>query len=161
MIGGHSGAAGDWDSISLLEAYQEIATPPAETHDSDHSDDGLVTGIWANLLETTPAINNTLAAELDDAYDEPPYSSTSFPGQTGNSPGPWSAREVHLQGQFQNSAMVGGFEVPCGLILCETKAAAANTIGLIIELAPGSYKGVSAEPMGTAKLDNEKTWRVS
>ena len=161
MIGKHSGQAGDYDSISLLSAYHEIALPPAEAHDSDHTDTGTSLGVWANLFESTAAVNNSLATELDDSYDEPPYDSTSFPGMFGNSGGPWSAREVHIEGQFQNSAIVGGFEVPCGLICVETKSTSSNTIGLIIELAPGTYKGIAAEPMGEAKLVNEKEWSVS
>ena len=58
--------------------------------------------------------------------------------------------------------MVGGFEVPLGLICVETGASAGdNKIGLIIELAPGDYKGVSAESMGEPKKVNGKVWKVS
>lgn len=157
MLGAHKGTAGDYDSISLLEAYNESVFPSDTAEDNTN----IVTGVWANLMETTAAANNTISAELDSAYDTPPYSSTRFPGTNGNCNDPWSVREVHIEGAYQNSAMIGGFEAPCGLICVETSGTANNTIGIIIEIAPGDYKGVSAEPMGTPKLVNEKEWKVS
>lgn len=164
MIGKHSGSAGDYDSISLLTAYNEAVLPV----DMEPENTNQATGVWANLMETTAAINNNLSIELDDSYDEPPYSSSTFPGQFGNAQDPWSVRETHLEGGYQNIAMVGGFEVPLGLIcietLCPTNGVGGddnNTIGLIIELAPGSYKGVAAEPMGEPKLVDDKVWKVS
>lgn len=163
MMGDHTGSAGSYTSVSAIKAYNETLTWPENESEQSTFD----TGVWNNLIETA-GVNDDISQALSDDNDLPPYDEFVFPGMkpsqvsTGNSPQPWSVREVHLQGTYQNSAMVGGFEAPLGLICVETGASAdSNTIGLIIELAPGSYKGVSAEPMGTPKKINDKIWKVS
>lgn len=160
MMGEHTGAPGSYTSVSAILAYNEIVsrkTAPIENADFDD-------GVWNNLIEVH-GVNDDISQALSDDYDAPPYSNTVFPGAVvgvvENCPNGWSAREIHLKGDAQNSAMVGGFEVPCGLIKVETKCDDANTIGLIIELAPGPYKGIRAEAMGTPKLVDGKTWRVN
>jgi hypothetical protein len=48
-------------------------------------------------------------------------------------------------------AAVGGFAVPCGLLMIETNSSPGsgetNSIGVTIELVPGEYKGLHAYPM--------------
>lgn len=162
MMGNHVGSAGSYSSVSAIKAYNETLTYPENESEQSTFD----TGVWNNLIESS-GVNDDISNALSDDNDEPPYDEFVFPGMKpsdvadGNCPQPWSVREVHLQGTYQNSAMVGGFEVPCGLMCIETSGTADNTIGLIIELAPGSYKGVSAESMGTPKKTNDKIWKVS
>lgn len=159
MMGEHTGSSSNFTSVSLLEAYEETLvqpTLPAEEPDFD-------TGVWSNLYDVGGEVDDIIDNLVQD-YDNPPYSRTVFPGMKDgsvvNCTKPWAVREVHIE-SANNSAMVGGFEVPCGLIVVETdNSANNNTIGLIIELAPGPYKGVMAEPMGTPKQVNAKKWKV-
>ena len=160
MMGEHSGSAGSFASVSLLEAYEETRRQIDLTAEEPDFD----TGVWANLYDVGGQTDDILDDLVQD-YDAPPYSRVVFPGMKDggsvNCQAPWSIREVHIE-SANNSAMVGGFEVPCGIIICETDNSANNNkIGLIIELAPGSYKGVAAEPMGTPKKVNAKTWKVN
>lgn len=159
MMGEHNGSAGSFNSVSLLEAYEETLAQVDLTSEEPDFD----TGVWANLYDVGGQVDDIIDDLVQD-YDNPPYSRLVFPGMKdgglNNCKAPWSAREVHIESS-NNSAMVGGFEVPCGIIVVETdNSANNNTIGLIIELAPGPYKGVMAEPMGTPKLVNGKKWSV-
>ena len=159
MMGEHAGSAGAFTSVSLLEAYEEtLASPALQSADPEFD-----TGVWANLFDVGGQVDDIID-NLDQDYDNPPYSRLVFPGSKDgssvNCTAPWSVREVHVEAA-NNSAMVGGFEAPCGLIVVETdNSADGNVIGLIIELAPGPYKGVMAEPMGTPRLTAGKVWDV-
>lgn len=160
MMGEHNGSAGSFNSVSLLEAYEETLHQPLQISEEPDFD----TGVWANLYDVGGETDDIIDDLVQD-YDAPPYSRLVFPGMkdgsSNNCKAPWSVREVHIEAS-NNSAMVGGFEVPCGLIVVETdNSANNNTIGLIIELAPGKYKGVMAEPMGTPSLTNRKKWKVN
>ena len=80
--------------------------------------------------------------EVDN--DEPPYSVApgGYLAQAGIDS--WTVREAHMA-TGQKSVMLPGCEVFCGLMQVETKSATDdNTIGLLVELTPGSYKGVHA-----------------
>lgn len=159
MMGEHNGSPSSYTSVSLLEAYEETLRQPDLTSEEPDFD----TGVWANLYDVGGEIDDVIDNLVSD-YDNPPFSRLVFPGMkdgsTNNSKAPWAIREVHIEAS-NNSAMVGGFPVPCGLICVETdNSANNNVIGLIIELAPGSYKGVKAEPMGTPKKVNAKKWSV-
>ncbi|AXQ65546.1 MAG: hypothetical protein [Circular genetic element sp.] len=159
MMGEHNGAAGAYNSVCLLEAYEETLT----THTIVSEEPEFDTGVWANMYDVGGQVDDIIDDLVND-YDQPPYDRLVFAGMkdgaTNNCKAPWSVREVHIE-TANNSAMVGGFEAPCGLIIVETdNSADDNVIGLIIELAAGNYKGVAAEPMGTPKLVNGKKWKV-
>ena len=80
--------------------------------------------------------------EVDN--DAPPYSVSPGGYLAQASIDSWTVREGHLA-TGQKSMMLPGCEVFCGLLQVETKSADQNnTIGLLVELAPGSYKGVHA-----------------
>ena len=161
MMGGHTGSAGSYSSISLLEAYIETLNKP-QAPDANVS---MAVGVWANLLESETG-SDDIIVDLRDDYDEPPYDHDCFPGGNKgslvNAPNPWSVRETDFIAPNRHQ-IVGGFEVPLGLICVETsrEVSGDNTIGLIIELVPGPYKGIMAESMGTPKLVNQKEWKVS
>ena len=67
-----------------------------------------------------------------------------------NDTGAWPVRECHIASTYSPMAMMGPIpNVPCGLLQIETASGTNNnTIGLLIELTPGDYKGVHAPPMG-------------
>lgn len=162
MMGEHVGAPGGYSSVCLLEAYEEILIQP--TYSIEEPD--FSTGVWNNLREKAGEFDD-IADHLSDDYDAPPYDASVFPGMkdgsVNNAIAPWCARETHITSAQAPMAIVGGFEVPLGLIVIETgtKADADNIIGIQMELVPGPYKGVMAEPMGKPRRVSAKDWRVS
>lgn len=165
MMGEHSGSAGSFTSVCLLEAYEEILTQPTLTYEEAD----LATGVWTNLMEREGGFDD-IADDLSDDYDNPPYDSQVFPGMidgaTNNAAAPWCARETHITTSASCISAVGGFEAPLGLIGIETATKTShdnqnpNIIGIQIELVPGSYKGVHAPSMGDAKRTSKTTWKV-
>lgn len=161
IMGGHLGSAPNRTSVSLLEAYAEIVNHP----DTEDTSVNVANGVWANLLENEGA-SDDIIVDLKEDYDAPPYDKDCFPGGKvgflSNSPAPWSVRETDFISP-NRIAMVGGFEVPFGLLCIETSNTSGidNTIGLIIELVPGPYKGILAEPVGTPRLKDKTQWKVS
>lgn len=161
VMGGHLGSAGSYTSVSLLEAYVEgLNKPQAPTPNVS-----LAVGVWANLMENEGG-SDDIIVDLRDDYDEPPYDHDCFPGgfKGGlyNAPGPWCVRETDMLAP-NRLTMVGGFEVPLGLICIETsrEVSGDNTIGLQIEIVPGQYKGVAATSMGNPVWNSDKAeWRV-
>lgn len=131
--------------ISAIEALQEIRTQPAIT-----DNDGGVQSSISFSLDGGNAIVDQLI-EINKEGDEPPYS-LEFVASNNNpatDTGAWPVRECHISSAYSPMAMMGPIpNVPCGLLQIETTSGANNTIGLLIELTPGDYKGVHAPPMG-------------
>lgn len=164
MMGEHSGTAGTYASVSLIEAYEEVINQPTTIFEEPDLD----TGVWNNLMEVGAA-NDDISQALTDDYDGAPWDTSVFPGQKdgaiSNSIAPWCARETHIASTISPMSAVGGFDVPLGLLCIETATKGEftnedpNVIGIQIELVPGSYKGVHAPSMGTPKR-NSNGWRV-
>lgn len=134
--------------ISCLEGLQEIRRKPVDTGDVDAAfDDAVFAGM---TLNSGPSIEDTLLT-IEAEGDNPPYS-LEFLGNTDNpagDTGAWPIRECHIESTYSPMAMMGPIpNVPCGLLQIETTSGGDNTIGLLIELTPGDYKGVHASPMG-------------
>jgi hypothetical protein len=160
LLGDHTAGGGGDDSyasISLVKSYAESRGTVANTPslDNDGDDDPLL-----NLFDYGTEIDE-IAANLDDDNDLPPYgwSATAanqgdyYPGSNGNVPKPIVRRLAGVGQQGGNSAptvMLPGFDAMCGLIEIETQSQNAagenvpDTFDVIIELAPGGYKGVAA-----------------
>ncbi len=151
LMGAHVGAPfdGDMTYASLLEALENTINAPQENPDTlTH------TTLWAAL---SPAASDMevvrdVLADFEADNDLPPYSPTVIPGAgtagVGRPSNPWVVREASIQGGAHKMAAVGGFTVPCGLLVIETDHGVDdNTIGVTLELMPGDYKGVSARPM--------------
>jgi len=148
MMGNNNGSlpAGTCVSASLLKALEDVLNQPADDPVApDASGSGLFTLMahGGDGLE----VNMDVVNQMEDDNDSPPYSATKVPGASFNAGDPWEVREIHLgSGGVAPSGMVGGFEVPLGLICIETKSGTnPNTIGVIIEIVPGKYKGVHAQ----------------
>lgn len=161
LLGDHTAGTGgddDYASISLVKSYGEsratLTNAPALDNDGD--DDPLL-----NLFDYGTEIDE-IAGALDDDNDFPPYgySTTNainqgdrYPGANGNMPKPIVRRLAGVGQQGGSSAptvMLPGFDAMCGLIEIETQSQNAagenvpDTFDVIIELAPGGYKGVAA-----------------
>lgn len=148
MLGSNSGnlTAGSAVSVSLLKALQDALNVP---QDDPVAPDAAGTGLFALMSHGGDGmeVNLDVINQMEDDNDSPPYSPTLVAGAGTNCNNAWEVREIHLgSGGAAPSGMVGGFEVPLGLLCIETKSGTDNnTIGIVIELAPGSYKGVHAQ----------------
>ena len=168
LLGNHAGSIGSWTSISLVKSYGEgRATVPLDVPmmDSEGDDDPLL-----NLFDDG-AQTDEIAQVLDNYGDRPPYAIGSevtvgerYVGSELNAPEPMCRRIVAIgtpdtgtgafadQGVAAPSVMVPGFDAICGLVEIETQSESKaglltqvdDYIDVIIELAPGNYKGVAA-----------------
>lgn len=140
LLGAHSGGAGSRASVSLVRSFGESratvqATSPAGAIDSD---DPLM-----NLFDDGTAQDEIIQDILDDG-DAPPYSATAYPGGGSNHPKPGIVQQTTLGADGR--ASVGGFTAMCGLIEVEaTSPVASDVYSVLVELSPGSYRGVAAE----------------
>jgi hypothetical protein len=168
LLGDHDGTIGAWNSISLVKSYGEgRATVPldAPMMDDEGDDDPLL-----NLFDDG-AQTDEIAQVLDSYGDRPPYSIGSettvgerYVGSELNAPEPIVRRLVSIgtadqlggvdtAGVSAPTVMVPGFDVTCGLLEIETQSSFRDKLNfrtdedvfdVIIELAPGNYKGVAA-----------------
>jgi hypothetical protein len=154
ILGDHSGSAGAWNSISLIKSYGEArASVQVDTPlvDSEGSDDPLL-----NLFDYGTEIDE-IASDLENDGDNPPYKVNQggsnatigehYPGSESNLPKPMVNRLVGIGMQGGTSAptvMVPGFTAIAGLIELELQSdAPSDTFDILIEIAPGGYKGVA------------------
>lgn len=169
LLGDHSGSIGAWSSIGLIKSYGEArATVPdsdVPARDSDGDDDPLL-----NLFDAGSQIDE-IANKLDENNNRTPYGNgtganigENYPGSSGNGPKPMVRRLASIgtadtgTGPFANqgvaapTVMLPGFDAVCGLIEIETQSktkdgvfsTSEDSFDVIIELAPGNYKGVAA-----------------
>ena len=97
----------------------------------------------------SPKESEVLDAIMDE-NDQPPYAYNHFVGTNDNLRYPLTVREGSITTTQNEMTYLGGFPVPCGLLLVETKSGTdGNVIGVSIELAPGNYKGVASEAMNS------------
>jgi len=140
MLGGHNGGAGSRVSVGLVRSYAESratiqATSPAGAVDND---DPLM-----NLFDDGTVVDEVLQDILDEG-DAPPYSVASYAGGGGNMPKPLVVYESTLG--TDGRVTIGSFKAMCGLIEFETASPIANDVySVLVELAPGKYRGVKAE----------------
>ena len=132
--------------ISALETLQEVRSQPA-TFDNDPA----VLSMNVFSLNSGGAVAEQIV-EINKEGDEPPYSMeiVGSSNNPANDTGAWPVREVAIASTYSPMAMTGPIpNIPCGLLQIETTSGTSgNTIGILIELTPGSYKGVHAPGMG-------------
>jgi hypothetical protein len=140
MLGAHSGSAGAWSSVGLIKSYAESrATVSTEDPSvpSVASDDPLV-----NVFDYGTTIDEVIDY-LEIQNDYPPYNQGTYPGETGNMPKPLVVQDTTLE---FGKATVGSFNAICGLLEIETKSACASDVySVLVEIAPGNYRGIKAE----------------
>jgi len=133
--------------ISCLEGLQEIRQQPVDAT----MDASVTNAVFAGFNLVSPAAVMDNIIEIQDENNEAPYS-MEFVGSNSNptdDTGAFPVRECHISSSYAPMAMLGPIpEIPCGLLQVRTTASSNNTIGLLIELTPGNYKGVHAPPMG-------------
>ena len=139
MLGDH--ATND-DSVGLIKSYGETrATVRSQMPGDDAVDnsDPLLRVGAANQNEAS-----TVMGDIRDNNDSPPYAIDNYPGDDANMPGAL----VVQQGVIDTGDLpLGGFVAMCGLMRIDITTAyeTENTIRMLVELAPGNYRGVDAE----------------
>jgi hypothetical protein len=142
LLGDHVGAAGSRSSIGLVKSYGESRAtvsfnPTPETGAVD-TDDPLI-----NLFDDGTQIDEIIAKMETDGED-PPYDVDEYPGDGTNMPKPLVVQQTTLGADGR--ATVGGFHAMCGLIELETTSPVASDVySVLVEIAPGSYRGLAAE----------------
>ena len=140
MLGDHIGSAGSRTSISLLKSYAETRATVDENDPNMviNQDDPLL-----NLLDHGTT-HDEIIENLETYGEDPPYNVTDYTGESGNMPQPLVVQDTTLGGDGKST--VGGFNAICGLVEIETRSPIANDVySILVELAPGSYRGVKAE----------------
>jgi hypothetical protein len=140
MLGDHTGSIGAWTSVGLIKSYAESrATVSTESPSvpSVAKDDPLI-----NVFDYGTTIDEVVQ-NLQTKNDFPPYEQGTYPGETGNMPKPLVVQDTTIS---EGRSTVGGFHAMCGLIEIETTSPLANDIySVLVELAPGKYRGIAAE----------------
>lgn len=139
IMGGHSGAPGSYASIGLIQSYGD-ARATVGTFSPDVpaavSDDPLV-----NLFDYGDT-QNQLLTDLTQYNDNPPYDHFEYPGDDTNASKPIVVGQVSIA---DGSATIGSFSAMCGLLELEAFSPVDGDVySVLVELAPGKYRGIKA-----------------
>lgn len=141
LLGDHNGSAGAWTSVGLVKSYgasrQTVDNGQPYTP-STASDDPLV-----NLFDDGTVFDEVIQLQ-EDENDDPPYSRDGYAGGSSNHPKPIVVQQTTLGADGR--ASVGGFTAICGLLEIEATSPVANDVySVLVELAPGNYRGIAAD----------------
>ena len=169
LLGDHTVSGSQYTSVGLVKSYGEgraTVQDNVPALDSEGDDDPLL-----NLFDYGTEIDE-IAENLDNYGDLPPYGygtaatlGEHYPGSETNGPKPVVRRLVSIgtadigtsgilntKGVAAPTVMLPGFDAICGLVEIETQSQTKDGVinpdpdifDVIIELAPGNYKGVAA-----------------
>ena len=139
MLGAHQGTAGSRTTVSLIQSYGETRTTvqAGPGTPSTASSDPLV-----NLFDDGTHFDEVMDV-IEDENDNPPYDLTGYPGDNSNMP---QAIVVQDGALSDGRVVFGGFSAICGHIEIEcTSAVQSDVYSVLVELAPGSYRGIKAD----------------
>ena len=140
MLGDSVGSAGAWTSVGLVKSFGETRA----TVDTDQpnvpgtaSDDPLL-----NVFDYGTTVDEVIN-RLEADNDNPPYAVSDYPGADVNMPKPIVVQDTTI---VDGKSTVGGFNAMLGLIEIESSSPIANDrYSVLVELAPGSYRGIKAD----------------
>lgn len=142
ILGANLGGAGSRTAVGLVEGYQNSrarvqsdspSISPTEFEDS-----------WMmNLFDVGTHFDEVLN-DLIDFNDAPPYDFDDMAGGAANMVKPLIQTQSFASSE-RKIGTSGAFMAPCGLIEIETTAADNSGFDLLVTVAPGNYKGVSAD----------------
>lgn len=132
--------------VSCIEGLQEVRSRvrTESTYDLNF-DTSPFTGM--NLLHSQGIQDTLLNIEKEGSGAPYPLEFVGSDANPTDDTGAFPVREAHIASTYSPMATVGGFPVPCGLLQIETTCASSNTVGILVEVMPGDYKGVAATPM--------------
>jgi hypothetical protein len=139
MVGNHSGAPGAYNSIGLIKSYGEARATVNNLNPAvpvTAPDDPLV-----NLFDYGDTQNELITNIIGD-NDDPPYDHLEYPGDDANGPKPIVVGQTSIG---DGSSTIGSFSALAGLLELETFSPIASDIySVLVELAPGKYRGIKA-----------------
>lgn len=141
MLGNHIGSAGARRTVSLCRSFGEsraTVNPDDPNTPGTIADDPL-----NNVFDYGTAVDEVLQNVMEDS-DNPPYNITQYIGGLANGPKP-SVAQMSTLGT-DGKCTLAGFSAMCGLIELESKSdIAGDVFNVLVELAPGSYRGIKAD----------------
>ena len=141
MLGNHVGAAGARRTVSLCRSYGESRA--TVNPDNPNTPGAIADDPLNNVFDYGTAVDEVLQNAMEDA-DNPPYALTQYLGGASNGAKP-SVAQMSTLGT-DGKCTLAGFSAMCGLIELESKSDIANDVfNVLVELAPGSYRGIKAD----------------
>ena len=141
LHGNHVGSAGSRTSVGLIRSYGEARATIDNTSPNvpaTAADDPL-----NNLFDDGTHVDEIID-DLIAQNDGAPYANLSYPGDDSNGPKPVVIQQTTLGTDGRST--IGGFNAICGLLELETTSPNANDVySVLVELAPGKYRGIAAE----------------
>jgi hypothetical protein len=138
--------------FSLIKAYEESRATVQDV--APNVPANLSTSFYLRLTDDGSQ-DPELAAVIEDANDQPPYSQVDgdYPGGPNYGiSGALTMQHRLIINQFQPNARLGGFVANCGLLQLNAKDITGSgrngSIEILIHLVPGNYHGVLADRMG-------------
>ena len=140
LLGNHNGVVGAWNSVGLVKSYGEsraTVQPGDPNVPSTAADDPLV-----NVFYYGTTVDEVVTLQQND-NDFPPYDIATYPGDELNMPKPLVVHDTTI---VDGRATMGSFTAMCGLLEFEITSSAPNDVySILIELAPGKYRGIKSE----------------
>ena len=141
MLGDHDGSAGTRNTVGLIKSYGEsrptVSATGSPAVPGDADDDPLI-----NIFDYGTTIDDVVE-NLEFNNDYPPYDPANYPGADGNGPKPAVVQHTSIS---DGRATLGGFSAFCGLVELEVFSSnASDLFSVLVELAPGKYRGIKAE----------------
>ena len=141
LLGDHVGSTGSFTSVGLVKSYGQSRT----TVDLDQPN--VPSTVTADPLLNTfdhGTVIDEVVSQMIAENDNPPYDVVNYPGSDGNMAKPIVVQQTTLGADGR--ASVGGFTAICGLLEIEATSPKANDVySVLVELAPGSYRGIAAD----------------
>ncbi len=151
ILGQQDGAAGSVNYVGLIESYGNTRTTVTESPQANSalaSDDPLL-----NLLDAGTQFDE-VAENIIDENDLPPYKlndgsgfGTEYVGGQNNMRFPQIFGQVVVNENRNNSSFYN-IDVPLGIFRVDHQTyTGTTTFTILVELAPGNYKGVHSEAL--------------
>ena len=139
MLGDHTGSVGGRASVGLVKSYGEsrptVGTDP--TVPTAVSDDPLT-----NMFDDGTVHDEIMTITFAEG-DNPPYSITDYCGDDTNMSKPIVVQDGTLS---DGRLTLGGFSAMCGMLEIESRSPVADDrFSVLVELAPGKYRGIKAD----------------
>jgi len=139
MLGAHTGSVGGRASVGLVKSFGEsrptVGTDP--TVPTTVSDDPLT-----NMFDYGTIDDEVITITFAEG-DNPPYSITDYCGDDTNMSKPLVVQDGVIS---DGRLTFGGFTAMCGMLEFEsTSPVAEDVYSVLVELAPGKYRGIKAD----------------
>jgi hypothetical protein len=140
LLGDHTGSPGSRGAIGLIKSYGDSRA--TVNNDSPQVPAALDDDPIVNLFDHGTVIDE-IAADMRTKGEDAPYDLNVYVGSGTQMPKPIVVQQTAIS---DGRASVGGFTAMCGLIEIEsTSPIADDTYSVLVELAPGKYRGIAAE----------------